>query len=108
MSVRVFVISLRDGLRPVLPSLALGRTESGADFRFYNTLTGHFISESEAHVVLSGMDRRILVGHPTDWDFASVVEDFVGLANDLQRLNVALVGWGDAVYGDTDDDNDDS
>lgn len=95
-------------VRGMLPSLGPGSTDSFADLKFYNLFTSRFISEAEAHAVSHRMDPRVPIGHPTGWDLADVAETFVRSVNDLQWLHVVVDRWGDAVDGETDDDNDNS
>lgn len=81
----------------MLPSLAAGRPDCDADFKFYNPFTGRFISEGEARVVVRGMDRPIPPSHRTGWDIDDVADQFVGSNDDMRQLRVALEGCGDAV-----------
>lgn len=58
----------------MLPSLALGRTDPGADYRYFNPFKSPFITETEASVVLRGMDRHLLAEHLVCWDFSEIVD----------------------------------
>lgn len=76
-------------------SLSPGRTDSGADYRFYNPFTVRFISEREDTVVNRGMDSCVPSEHPVEWDLAEVDDDCFGSNVDLTRLGATLSGWCD-------------
>lgn len=86
--------------RGMLPSLSPGRTDKGADYRFYNPFTGRFITAEEATVVLRGMDRRLPAGYPTGWDYSELEDEFVSSNADLVQLRTSFGGWGDEKESD--------
>lgn len=71
-------LSARLSYHCMLPSLSPARTDCGADYLFYNPFTSRFISDSEALVVLRGMDRRVTSCHPVGSDYYEIDEDFSG------------------------------
>lgn len=63
----------------------------------YSPITGHFVTEGEACVILRAIDWHITVGYPVRWDFSAFPDKFVGLNADLRQHWVTMDGWGDVV-----------
>lgn len=79
----------------MLPILSPGHTGGGVDYRFYKPFSLSFISEGEATVFLSVMDRILPPGDPVGWDYSEIDENFDGSNQDLARLRALLRCWGD-------------